>query len=402
MKVVYCIPVSDSSAGVERALTIKANYFAEVLGYKIYVILTGGKGRGTSFAFSPKITVVHLDIDLDEMPAGSFIRKAISRRRRQSRYKKRLREVLFDLRPDVTVSVLRREIEFLTSIDDGSRKIGEMHGSNSQVRGISGGDAHIVKRIRSAYRSRQLLRSLNRLDRFVVPNTDDLRRWPEVRNTVAIPNPLSVFSEEASFRSGPKIVIAAGAYFRENGLRLFIDAWLIISKIYPDWTLHLYGARMKDSMAAQIERRGLGGCCLLHGPAGATDEKFSGNSMLVLSSESADFALVVTEAMACGIPVISFDFPSCHRKKAGNDVNSILEETDHINSLASKVCLLIEDDTLRKDMGKMARKNIKRFKIENIGSQWKQVFESLVNDPGSGEGVSFSGPFTRERDGEEG
>jgi hypothetical protein len=63
---------------------------------------------------------------------------------------------------------------------------------------------------------------------------------------------------------------------------------------------------------------------------------------------------------------------------------------------------LIEDDTLRKDMGKMARKNIKRFKIENIGSQWKQVFESLVNDPGSGEGVSFSGPFTRERDGEEG
>jgi glycosyltransferase involved in cell wall biosynthesis len=396
MKVAYCIPVSDSSAGVERALTIKANYFAEVLGYDIYVILTGGKGRRNSLALSAKITVVHVDIDFDEVPPGSFIRKAMARRNRRSKYKRQLKEVLFDLRPDITVSVLRREIVFLTSIDDGSRKIAEMHGGSSPVDGASAGQANIVKRIRSVYRSRQLLRSLNRLDRLVVPNPDDVRHWPEVRNTVAIPNPLSFFSEDASFCS-PKIVIAAGGYFRQNGLHLFTDAWMIISKLYPDWTLRIYGAWMKDSLTAQIERLGLGGSCFLHGSVAGLEEKFTGNSLLVLSSASADFALVVAEAMACGIPVISFDFPSATRKNTGSDVNSILEEMDHINSLASKISYLIEDDGLRRGMGKMARKNMKRFKIENIGSQWKQVFESLCREPGSEEGASFSGAFTAER-----
>ena len=44
-KIVYCIPSLHFPSGMERVLTLKANYFADVLGYKIYIILTDNKDK---------------------------------------------------------------------------------------------------------------------------------------------------------------------------------------------------------------------------------------------------------------------------------------------------------------------------------------------------------------------
>ena len=44
MKIAYCIPALYYPSGMERVLTLKANYFAEVFGYEIHIILTDGKG----------------------------------------------------------------------------------------------------------------------------------------------------------------------------------------------------------------------------------------------------------------------------------------------------------------------------------------------------------------------
>ena len=39
IKIVYCLPSLYIPGGMERVLTIKANYFAEKLGYDIYIII---------------------------------------------------------------------------------------------------------------------------------------------------------------------------------------------------------------------------------------------------------------------------------------------------------------------------------------------------------------------------
>ena len=43
LKIVYCTPALYMAGGVERVLTLKANYFAEHFGYDITIILTEGK-----------------------------------------------------------------------------------------------------------------------------------------------------------------------------------------------------------------------------------------------------------------------------------------------------------------------------------------------------------------------
>ena len=87
IKIVYCLPSLYIPGGMERVLTIKANYFAEKLGYDIYIILTDGKGLEPFYALSPKVHLIHLDINFNDlctrsyssMPANSVYTKNASR-----------------------------------------------------------------------------------------------------------------------------------------------------------------------------------------------------------------------------------------------------------------------------------------------------------------------------------
>lgn len=52
IKIAYCIPSLYYPSGMERVLTLKANYFAEHFGYEIHIILTDGKTRSLIMSFT--------------------------------------------------------------------------------------------------------------------------------------------------------------------------------------------------------------------------------------------------------------------------------------------------------------------------------------------------------------
>lgn len=52
IKIAYCIPSLYYPSGMERVLTLKANYFAEHFGYEIHIILTDGKTRSLIMNFT--------------------------------------------------------------------------------------------------------------------------------------------------------------------------------------------------------------------------------------------------------------------------------------------------------------------------------------------------------------
>ena len=137
IKLVYCIPGLYASGGMERVLTLKANYLAEKLGYDVTIILTEEKGRKLHYELSPLIKVINLDLNFDRIGGGNLAIRLYNYFCRQQLYKKRLRKTLYELRPDITISTLRREINFITSIRDGSRKIGEFHFSRDNYRNFN-------------------------------------------------------------------------------------------------------------------------------------------------------------------------------------------------------------------------------------------------------------------------
>lgn len=125
--IVYCTPSLYIPGGIERVLTTKANYLADVAGYTVYIILTDGQDKSPYYPLSSQIRLIQLGIEFEELWDLPLYKKIIVYLQKQRIYKCKLRNVLFSIKPDITVSLIRREINFITSIKDGSKKVGELH-----------------------------------------------------------------------------------------------------------------------------------------------------------------------------------------------------------------------------------------------------------------------------------
>jgi glycosyltransferase involved in cell wall biosynthesis len=82
--------------------------------------------------------------------------------------------------------------------------------------------------------------------------------------------------------------------------------------------------------------------------------------------------------MACGVPCISFDCPSGPGDIILNNEDGFLVQPENSIAFAEKIIVLIENEQVRKEMGKKAKQNVKRYLPDNIIAQWDQLFKSLL------------------------
>ena len=94
MKIAYCIPALNYPCGMERVLTLKANYFAEVFGYEIHIFLTDGEGRKPYYDLHPSITVHQLNINYSHLNKLPLYKKIPQYMAKQRLFKKKLNEHL--------------------------------------------------------------------------------------------------------------------------------------------------------------------------------------------------------------------------------------------------------------------------------------------------------------------
>lgn len=368
------------AGGVERVLTLKANYFAEHFGYDITVILTEGKGRPLFYPLSDKIKVVHLDINFEELWTCSFLKKIFVYLTKQRRFKRLLTEQLLLLRPDITVSMLRREINFINSIRDGSRKIGELHINRANYRNFDAEGAGWLKRSFAALWSCSLLGHLRQLDKLVVLTDQDREAWHELHNVVTIPNPLSLSPSQVSPMTS-KRVLAIARYSHEKGIDLLLRAWATTAQNIPHWRLDVYGDGERAPYEQLISELGIDRSrCQLHGRTDDVEREYCSSSLLVLSSRFEGFGMVMVEAMACGLPVVAFDCPWGPRSIITDGVDGLLADNGNPSDLSRQLLRLMTDESLRLSMSCAAAVNIRRFSISRIAAQWQSLFETVVNN----------------------
>lgn len=376
-KIAYCIPSLYYPSGMERVLTLKANYFAEHFGYDIHIILTDGKDKQPYYPPHPSITIHQLDINYDELYGYPLLKRFFKYTNKQRLFKKKLNECLCTICPDITISLLRRDINFVNKMKDGSTKIGEIHFNKSNYRDFKNNRLpSFIQKIGKIYWRRQLIRQLRQLKRFVVLSHEDAVEWTELNNVTVIYNPLPFFPKRLSDVS-QKQVIAVGRYVPQKGFDRLIPAWSIVNKRHPDWTLRIYGDGMRQRLQQQIDELNVTSSCILEHTVEDIVEKYCESSIFVLSSRYEGFGMVIIEAMACGVPPVSFACPCGPRDIITDDKNGLLVDNGDIEGLAEKICYLIENEDIRQKMGQQAHTDVQRFKIEHIALQWKELFDSL-------------------------
>src|SRR5574344_1626596 len=375
-KIVYCTPSLYMAGGVERILTTKANYLADDLGYDIYIILSDGKDKAPYYQLSPKIHVIQLDINFEELWGCNFLYKVALYLKKYKVFKRELTRLLKEIKPDFTISLLRREINFITKIDDGSIKVGELHVNRNNYRNFEEGNSNILKKTFSKIWSRNLVKRLNELDKLVVLTNEDKENWSELNNVVVINNPLDHKSDKLS-KPDSKRVIAVGRYVYQKGFDLLLEAWATVLKKHSDWHLYIYGYGDREPYIELAKKINILDNCHLNNAVNDIDSEYAKSSIFAFSSRFEGFGMVLVEAMACGLSCVSFDCPCGPKDIIENEKNGYLVKSFNTEDFADKLNSLIENESLRITMGKEALLSSNKYNINDIGMTWKFLFDEL-------------------------
>ena len=384
--IVYCTPALYSAGGVERIVSFKASYFAEQLGYDITIIVTEGRGRECFFPLSDKVKVVNFELGFEDLWKASFLHKVFLYLSKQRKFKKMLSAELMRIRPDITISMLRREINYLTSLKDGSKKIGELHINRSNYRNFEANDSNPLKRLFSWFWMKSLVVHLKKLDQLVVLTEKSMVAWPELENVTVIPDPIPL-PLPVSHGTNTKRVITIGRYAYQKGYDLLLKAWAEIEKLkelgeykeVEEWTLDIYGQGDRTDYRRLMVELGIDtNRCHLNGPVDDVGQVYMDSSIFVLSSRFEGFGLVLVEAMASGLSVVSFDCPAGPDEIITDGYDGLLVPSCDVKVLAQKLMSLMSDKELRKQLSQNACQSAKRYDMNLIAGKWVALFNKLM------------------------
>ena len=284
------------------------------------------------------------------------------------------------LRPDITISLLRREINFINDIPDGSKKIGELHINRANYRNFDTENAGVAKRLFSKLWSHNLLRHLKKLERLVVLTEKDQEAWVELERVETIPDPLPIVPTTIS-KLVEKRVVAIARYSHEKGIDLLLKAWAEVEKKDCEWRLDVYGDGDRTSYEQQIDDLKIDRTrCMLHSRTDDVEREYCNSSIFVLSSRFEGFGMVIIEAMACGLPVVAFDCPWGPSSIITDGVDGLLAENGNPSALAHKLLKVMADESLRQSVSREAVDHVQRYSIDRIATVWKALFEELTQN----------------------
>jgi len=379
MRIIYIVHGTYNSAGMERILSIKANYLVEKFGHEVTIITTDQRKRESYYKMSDKVISYDLSINFDFYYEYPMLKRIFSFYYKQMKCRYRLTNLLFELEADVVVSLMSRNISYLHKIKDGSRKVFELHFSrNAREQMLEGTNAGLFKKIAYRFRALTELKHIKKMDSFVVLTNEDSLLWGHLPNLSVIPNATSFFPD-AQAKLVNKIVVSVGRIEPQKGYDQLVDIWKPVDEKHPDWKLIIFGdGKDLEALKAQISQADLQEKILLKPPTSSIDVELLNSSIYLMTSRYEGFPMVLIEAMACGLPVISFRCP-CGPSDIINDKNDgfIIDIGDKV-SMAMHLNKLIENDDLRKNMGHKARENIKRFSQDQVMDIWNSLFNQLM------------------------
>ena len=381
MKIVYCVNSIRYLGGIQRVTVVKANALAEIPGNEVYVVVTDNKAGPEIHKLSPKVHLIDLDINYyNRNQERSMLTNLIVGMAKGIPHKKALSRVLRQINPDVVISVGMSEKFMLTSMRNRSWKIIREFHSEKNYR--SKHAYSLFKKIQGKLSDfYEFHYADKKFDRIVVLTDEDKEtNWQGWDNVSVVPNPVSFKCDTPSSLT-EKSVISMGRLEHVKNFSSLISAFKIVAKKHPDWILKIFGdGSLRESLQNQINENGLQNNVFLMGFSNDMESALRQSSIFAFSSLVEGFALVIVEAMECGVPAVSYQCP-CGPKDIITDGNDgYLVPVNDEQMLAEKICDLIEDENLRRQMASEARLRAQYYHVESIAQRWMKLFEEVVSE----------------------
>lgn len=369
MKRLVIFLYSMEGGGAERVTANLANHWATA-GWEITVITLAPIGLDF-YELHPAITRISLNL------AGNS-RNAVHAAWQNFRRVSALRRVLRESQPDVALGLMPagNMILALAAYGLGVRAVGteRSHPPTVPLGPFWEGLRRLV---------------YGRLDGLAVL-TRETAHWIEAntraRRVTVIPNaalwPLPAqepnVSPGAVCRGGRLVLLAAGRLIEEKGYELLLQAFSQLAPKHPSWDLVILGeGYARSKLEGEVKVLRLEGRVLLPGRMGNLREWYEHADLYVMSSRREGFPNALVEALAHGLPAVSFDCDTGPRDIIRHEIDGLLVPPENVASLAAALDRLMGDPDLRRNFGARAVEARERFSIETIAAKWEKLFEEI-------------------------
>ncbi|WP_227681382.1 glycosyltransferase family 4 protein [Psychrobacter sp. SCQQ22] len=345
----------NKGAGVERVGSMIANGLSEV-GHEI-ILASLGPCDTPFFPLNEDIKIISLSgsprVKLGHTPNAIY----------------RIRKLLKAERADIIMAVDTKSIPYTLPATLGLKvkHIGWEHFNFDPNEGIS--RSSVVRHLAARY-----------CDSVVTLTERDKEYW--LKNTrhksqiIAIANPCP-FPIQEYIEENKKIVLAVGRLHREKGFDLLLEAWLQVTAMMPEWTLKIVGeGEERAKLTEFIEANQITESVELVGATDNVGHYYREAELFCLSSRAEGFGMVLTEALAFGLPIVSFDCgpgPAEVLKGTG----SILVPKNDIGQLALALIGLMKNDEQRKTISLRGKEKVEIYQPDNIISEWLDLLKSF-------------------------
>ena len=173
---------------------------------------------------------------------------------------------------------------------------------------------------------------------------------------------------------GAHTLIAAGRLAPQKGFDLLLEAFVAVADRHPDWTLDIFGkGPLHEPLERQVIDLGLVGRARLNGPTDRLGERMRDASVFVLSSRYEGFPIVLLEALAAGLAVVSFDCPTGPSDILTDGKNGLLVPPEDVPALAAALDRVMADESLRRRLAAAAPAAVIPYSRQQVGRRWDEL-----------------------------
>lgn len=178
-----------------------------------------------------------------------------------------------------------------------------------------------------------------------------------------------------------KYILYTGRLGYRKGLFDLIECGKYICNKYSDVNFIIVGDGMlRNELQMRIKNLELDRRIIIKGHVSKSEliELYQNATIFVMPSHYEGLPTVLLEAMACGLPIVSTAV-SGNLDVIENDKNGLLIPPKSPKEMANAISLLLEDDSLRRDFGRAARKTIEeKFTWDIVSNKILQCYDSLI------------------------
>ena len=296
----------DRVGGVERVISTLANEFSKE--YKVNVISFYKTRPETFFKYNTDIDITYLSKRKRSKEKQSYKNKIIYYIIRIFEKAKDMTYLAYKI-DNVMDKVNKNDIIILGRVDV-ALKVLPYIGECKKV---------IVRdAIHLEYQNKKNKKKIAKLfpkkvDLLIVSSDESLKKYKEYIdcekiNIKKIYNPLGITPvQKCSIEN--KTIISVGRYSYQKGFENLIKAFKIVKEKFPDWKLKIVGNNKdSDILIEQIKILNLENDVILENSKKDVVEELNNSSIFVMTSRYEGYANALVEAMACGLPCISYNW----------------------------------------------------------------------------------------------